>query len=557
MADQDRRLDGVVLTVDGRPLAIDLYSGLTLARVEESVHLPDYFALHFDDPHFELFDRGTFTVGTRVEIAFRADSDPVVVTTGEVTAVAVQPGVTGRHELVVSGLDLTHRLARGPKSRGFQRVTDADIATRIAGEYGLEPDVDSTGEVHEHVWQAAESDYAFLRRRAARIGFDFWVSDRTFHFKRGPRGTGTPPTLRWGENLQHFTARFASAERCDEVEVRGWDPLAKRAVTGRASEPEHGTDAAAASELAASARRSFGRVTRWAGQFPVVDQAEADALAGSLLLRTSGGEAVLRGEAAGDPRLGAGAEVKIEHVGQRLSGKYRVTAVEHVYGAGRPYVTRFICGGKDAAGLADLAGGTGTGDGLGGGVRPQGWGGLVTAIVTNNDDPERLGRVKVTFPTLSPDDESGWARLASPGAGSARGLQWLPEVDDEVLVGFEFGDLGRPVVLGGMWSRTDQPPQPDVPANGAINARLLASRRDSRLMFTDDPTPTVDLTLGGGSCAVHLEQSESSLTGDQKLVVTATQVEIRATQKLTLNGAQVEITSSGPLVMSGKPIKLN
>ncbi|MEO3815984.1 VgrG-related protein [Plantactinospora sp. B24E8] len=554
MADQGRRLDGVVLTVDGRPLDTDLYSRLTLARVEESVHLPDEFALHFDDPHFELFDRGTFTVGTRVEVAFRAENDPVVVTVGEVTAMAVQPGVTGRHELVLSGLDLTHRLARGPKSRSFQRVTDADIATRIAGEYGLQPDVDSTGEVLEHVLQVGETDYAFLRRRAVRIGFDFWISDRTFHFKRGPRASGTPPVLRWGGNLHHFTVRFASAERCDEVEVRGWDSLGKRAVTGRASEGEPGTDAPAAEELAAAARRSFGRVTRSAGQFPVVDQAEADALARSFLFRTSAGEAVLRGEAAGDPLLGAGAEVRVEQVGARLSGRYRVTSVEHSYGANRPYRTRFVCGGRDAATLADLVGGTD------GGVGPrtgQGWGGLVTGIVTNNNDPEQLGRVKVTLPTLSADDESTWARVVTPGGGARRGLQWLPEVDDEVLVGFEFGDLGRPVVLGGVWNRQDPPPQPDVAGGETVQARMLVSRIDSRLVFTDEPTPSVELALGGGSCSLHLEQAESTLTGDQKLVVSASQVEIRASQKLQLTGAQVEISASGPLTLSGKPIRLN
>jgi uncharacterized protein involved in type VI secretion and phage assembly len=551
VAEQQRRLDGVVLTVDGRPLAAEHYAGLTLVRVEESVHLPDYFALHFDDPHFELFDRGTFSLGTRIEIAFRAEGDPVVVTSGEITAISVEPGVSGRHELVLTGLDLTHRLARGPKSRSFQRVTDADIATRVAGEYSLEPDVDGTGEVHDYVLQASESDYAFLRRRAARIGFDFWISEQTFHFKRTPRASASPPALRWGQNLQRFTVRFASGERCDEVEIRGWDPLGKRTVTGRATEGDHGTDAPVAMEMVAAARRSFGRVQRSAGQFPVADQAEADALAKSFLLRTSGGEVVLRGEAAGDPLLGAGAEVRVEQVGQRLSGKYRVTSVEHVYGAGRPYVTRFVCGGKEAAGLADLvATGSGT-------TERRGWGSLVVGIVTNNADPEQLGRVKVAFPTLSADDESTWARVVSPGAGSKRGLQWLPEVDDEVLIGFELDDKTRPVVLGGLWNREDPPPQPDVSTGGVIAARLLASRKDSRLVLTDDPTPAVELALGGGSCKVHLERSESAVTGDQKLVVSATQVEVRATQKLSLNGAQVEITASGPLVLSGKPIKLN
>jgi phage protein D/phage baseplate assembly protein gpV len=551
VAEGQRRLDGAVLTVAGRPLPPELYAQLTLVRVEESVLLPDYFAVHFEDPHFELLDKQTFPLGSRIEIALRAEGDPVVVTSGEITAITVEPGPAGRHELVLTGLDLTHRLARAAKSRSFQRVTDADIAARIAAEYGLETDVDSTGEVLDHVLQVGETDYAFLRRRAGRIGFDFWISDQTFHFKRKVRGEGSPPALRWGVNLHRFTVRFASGERCDEVRIRGWDPLGKQPVTGRAEEGDHGTDAPAAQAMAEAARRSFGRIQRSAGQFPVADQAEADALAQSLLLRASGGEVVLRGEAAGDPLLGAGAEVRLEQVGSQLSGRYRVTSVEHVYGSGRPYVTRFVCGGKEAAGLADLVG---AGSGR---TERRGWGSLVVGIVTNNDDPEKLGRVRVTFPTLSAEDESTWARIATPGGGASRGLQWLPEVDDEVLVGFELDDKNRPIVLGGLWSRQDPPPQPDVCQGGAVTARLLASRGDSRLVLTDDPTPAVDLTLGGGSCSVHLERSESSVTGDQKLVVSATQVEVRATQKLALAGAQIEIKASGPVTVSGHPIRLN
>jgi uncharacterized protein involved in type VI secretion and phage assembly len=178
-------------------------------------------------------------------------------------------------------------------------------------------------------------------------------------------------------------------------------------------------------------------------------------------------------------------------------------------------------------------------------------------VVTNTADPERLGRVKVTFPTLAAEDESSWARVVAPGAGPARGMQWLPEVDDEVLVGFELDDHTRPVVLGGLWNRTDQPPQADACNGGKVTSRVLASRRDSRLVLVDDPTPAVDLVLGGGSCGVHLESAESTVAGERKLVVSAEQVEVRATQKLVLAGGQVEITASGPLTVSGKPIKLN
>lgn len=549
MAEERRRLDGVVITVDGRPLAPELYPQVALVRVEESVLLPDYFAVHFDDPHFELFDKGQFEIGTRIEIAFRAEGDPVVVTSGEVTAISVEPGMSGRHELIVTGFDLTHRLARVPKSRSFQRVTDADIASRIAGEYGLDAEVDATGTTHDYVLQAGETDYAFLRRRAARIGFDVWVAEKTFYFKKTPRSTATPPKLTYGKNLSRFSTRFSAAERSDEVEIRGWDQLGKEAITGRADTTDPGTDAPAAQEMTDAARRAFGRVKRNAGQFPVTDQAEADALAGSLLLRASGEEVVLRGEAAGDPLIGAGAKVRVEGVGSRMTGAYRVTGVEHSYGATRPYLTRFVCGGKEPGGLADLSGGSAA-------TEKKGWSGLVVGIVTNNDDPEKLGRVRVKFPTLSQDDESAWARIATPGGGKQRGLQWIPEVDDEVLVGFELDDTTRPVVLGGLWNRKDAPPSPESVSGGVVKHRLLVSRNDSRLTFDDDK-PQIELTLGGTPCLLRLEKSESALTGDQKLVVSATNIEIKATQSLKLSGSQIEITASGPLTTSGKPIKLN
>jgi phage protein D len=260
----DRRLDGVVLKVDGRTLANpELDKRLNLVRVEESVHLPDYFEVHFDDPDFKLFDgklpgAARFELGTRIEIALQAESDPVVVTAGEITAISVEPGPAGQ-ELVLTGFDLTHRFARGPKSRSFQRVTDTAIAMQIAKEYGLEPAVEDTGEEHDYVLQANETDYAFLRRRAGRIGFYFWISDGTLNFRRQPQGASMrPPPLVWKENLHWFTVRFASGEHCAEVQINGWDSLAKRPITGLATDGGLDTDALGTDAAAAHRRRAGG-----------------------------------------------------------------------------------------------------------------------------------------------------------------------------------------------------------------------------------------------------------------------------------------------------------
>jgi uncharacterized protein involved in type VI secretion and phage assembly len=545
----DRRLDAVVVTLDGQPLAAERADLLRAVLVECSVQLPDTFTLRFDDPFFELYDAAVLRIGSQVEIAFRTEEAPRRVTTGEVTALAVQPGPNGRHELVASGMDVGHRLARGPKSRSFLQMTSADIACRIADEHGLDADVDATGEVHDYVLQRHETDRSLLVRLGRRIGFDTWVSERTLHFRQRPAAEQAAPELRWGEDLESFRVRYSSTERCDEVTVRGWDPIGKRGIVGRASRRDHGTTAPAAEEHADEARTAFGSVERCAGQFPVGDQAEADALAAGLLQRATSGEFVAKVTAAGDPRIAAGADIEIAGVGTRLSGRYLVTSVEHRYEVGAPYRSRFECGGKDPTSLAELTGGAG-------GEDARRWGRMVVGVVTNGDDPEQLGRVKVLFPSLTDEDESTWARTVAPGAGPDRGLQCLPEVGDEVLVAFEHDDPHRPVVLGGMWNREDLPPDREAAAGGQVTARTWRSRVGHELRL-DDAGDEVVLRLGDDTAGLRLNAAESALHGERVLRVDAQELALTADRRIRIAAPSVEIDGSGDVTVTGGVIRLN
>ncbi|RMD99109.1 MAG: hypothetical protein D6814_06180 [Calditrichaeota bacterium] len=85
--------------------------------------------------------------------------------------------------------------------------------------------------------------------------------------------------------------------------------------------------------------------------------------------------------------------------------------------------------------------------------------GVAVAIVTGIGEEEKLGQVQVQFPWLSDEDESLWARILTPLAGYGRGFYHLPDIGDEVLVAFEFGDINRPIVLGALWNRSQVPPE--------------------------------------------------------------------------------------------------
>jgi len=122
-----------------------------------------------------------------------------------------------------------------------------------------------------------------------------------------------------------------------------------------------------------------------------------------------------------------------------------------------------------------------TGRGGGSGLDTQR--GVSMAIVADNEDPQGLGRVKVTYPWRSASDESYWARIAAPMAGPDRGAYFLPEEGEEVLVGFEDGDFEHPYVLGALWNGEDSPPETNQ--DGENNVRTVRSRAGHEVTFDD------------------------------------------------------------------------
>lgn len=109
--------------------------------------------------------------------------------------------------------------------------------------------------------------------------------------------------------------------------------------------------------------------------------------------------------------------------------------------------------------------------------------GVTIGIVTNNKDPDGLGRVKVKFPWLSQTEESYWARIVTPMAGNDRGIYFLPEIDDEVLVAFEQGDMNVPYILGALWNGKDKPPVKND--DGKNNQRVIKSRSGHQIILDD------------------------------------------------------------------------
>lgn len=551
------RVGQMQIKVDGTALPVAHMDLLMDVVVEDDLDQPAMCVLRFQDQEYELLDGRTFALGAALELRAASPAGrfgPLFV--GEVTAIETEQEQS-RTSFVVRAYDRSHRLHRGRKTRTFLQQSEAAIVTRIAREAGLTASVESAPGTHEYVIQDNQTDFAFLRGRAARLGYRLVVEDRALAFRRAEAAPPEAPAQEWGQNLLAVRTRQTAAAQPSEVQVRGWDPATKQAIVGRASRSAQESRPGDGTAPSAAAEGAFGGAATLAiTDQPVADQGEADRLAQSVLDQVAADYIALEATCLGDPALRAGRRVEVKGAGRRVSGAYLITATRHELTPEGGYQTTVYVNGRRPNSLLALAGESG---------RPRAVEGVVVGIVTNINDPSKLGRVKLKFPWLDDQQESAWARIATPGAGKERGFFALPEVNDEVLVAFEHGDINRPYVVGGLWNGKDRPPAEVVQAN-KVNSRVLKTRVGHVIELQDDG--------GGGNGFIALRtkdgheivvsDSDRSVTivskGGNKIAISDTgrSISVSSKGKIELEGpgGKLAITESGVELTSQSTLKL-
>ncbi|TFV77681.1 type IV secretion protein Rhs [Blastococcus sp. CT_GayMR19] len=548
-----------LVEVAGAALPADIEPLLTYAYVDDSLNLPDLFVLRFRDPDRLVLSKTGITIGAAVTVSVLTGDEqaPALLVAGEVTSLEVDFDTTGTFT-VVRGYDHAHRLFRGRGTHAYTQVTASDVMTAVARRAKLQlGDVQPTTTVFDHVAQTGASDWEFLESLAREIGFEVAVREGKLDF-RAPKTASTAPgheradenplVLQLGADLLRFRAVVTAAEQVGEVQVRGWDVAQKRPLVGTAAARTNTAELTGVDP--AGLATTFGNRTYVSGDVPYGTQAEVDVAATALADQLAGAFAEFSGLARGNARLRADVAFTIGNVGAPFDGKYTITSSRHSYDAATGYTTALTVSGRQDRSLLGLTSGGGRG----------GPGGVLVAQVSDTNDPQQQSRVKLTFPSLSDDYVSDWARTVQPGAGRDRGALVLPEVGDEVLVGLD--GAGRPYVLGGLYNGVDIPAKGPVDVvdggTGAVNRRSLVSRRGHRIDLLDEDgrTEGLSLTTADDALRLVLDATGTAVTVHSDGTVTvegAKGVVVDAKQsKLELKGATVEVTATrGVTVDSG------
>lgn len=485
---QVQGLPELIVTLAGRRLAAADTARIVSIQVHSMLARPTQCLLSWaaDD----ILDANPDT-GDQLRIELGGHRDPLF--TGEVTVVEYSYRADTGRQVRVRAYDPLHRLRKRQSTRLLDATDLRALADDLAAGTGLA--VEAPADPLGPVYQTARSDLDLLVEVAGRHGRYPVVHGGTLRLVP-LSGEGEAATVTYGTTLHAAEIEVSAEPAFRSAEATWWDAVSAEAGVGRTA-----TSQAAAAVRADPGPDRLGGGGAVLRQDELREGAESEPAAVALadLDVRRQGEVTATLVVEGNPALQAGRRVTVRGVRQALEGTYAITEATHEIS---------VVGYETTLSTRPPAP-----------PRPRGRDQVTLGLVTDVDDAEDRGRVRVRLPAY-PDLESGWIPVLLPAAGADKGVVALPEVDDRVLVLLPGRDPAHAIVLGGLYG-PESPPEPrtERPANSGQTASPLSSGAPQRgattLVRTRDGQQVV---LDGTNRVLSLTDGRSSVELGPELV---------------------------------------
>jgi len=445
---------------DGEPLAESAAGTLEEIRVQHRLSQPSACELTFFFTRDPIPALQNLRPGCSVRLTLPSNS--ACLFQGEITLMEYNYEASHGRTLRVRCYDKLHRLRKRQPVRVHVQVAAADLARELVADLGLTVDADDDGPLIQSLIQKRQSDLELLVGVSQRFGLYLTLRDDVLHLI-GLKGKGESVALELGKSLLEARVEVNAEPACRSVLAKGWNASRVESHESRADSASIGREVdadAPPDRFGASGERTLADEV-------LPDDRHASAVAQAELDLRSAREVTLWGVAEGDPNLLPGTPVEVSGVASKLAGRYvRRTGFVSEISTAPPAFERSQ--GMLTAGLG---------------------------IVTSVDDPDNLGRVRVSLPALG-KVESDWMEVMAPGAGKGKGLVFLPDVSDQVLVLFIGGEVTHGIVLGGLYG-TNGPG--DYGVEGASIRRFTLVTPGGQKLKIDDTAESIRLENKGGS----------------------------------------------------------
>lgn len=481
-----------------------------------------------DMPHgtFPLSDDGKFKPGTAIVVSAGYDSTVKPIFTGVVVKHGLRIEGENEARLVIECRDKALAMTVGRRNANYVDKTDSDIISSLISAHGLTPTVDSTDVTWKELVQYYVSDWDYMMARAEANGLMVTVAAGAVSVKAPDASTAAVLKLTYGMDIMHFEAELDASTQLTQVTGTSWDP-ATQAIVQKTAKP---AALGAQGDITSATLAQVLGVADYALQTAATLESAA-LTAWTKAQQTKAALSRIRGRVSfqGSAVVKPGVVLELAAAGKHFNGTFLVTAVKHTLSEGN-WVTEAEFGMPSYWFTEEYQLQAPQAAGLTGSIN-----GLHIGVVKKLDaDPEGQYKIQVSVPLMNAAADGVWARFASFYGSQGFGAFIIPEIGDEVVLGFFNNDPSCPVILGSLYSSKRTPPYELTAEN---NFKALVTRSKLKMEFDDDKK-VITLITPGNNKVVISDDAKSILLQDQ-------------------NSNKVELSPSGILLDSPKDITIS
>src|SRR5215475_3352149 len=462
------------------------------------------------------------------------DGPTVTIFEGFISGGTLEHQLNGGTAIMLEGSSQSTKLDRNTREAYYLKKSLADVARDLGDKNGVKVNVNGDGGSPLNYVQRGETDFDFLRRLADDSGCFIRPTVDGVEIRKGFNGSGR--TLTWNSDLLLFQVRG----ELQPLMLRGahYDPQQKKGIRLQKTVQKGKFTGAYDNLVGAVHNASAAVLTSQQGlEYVNARSATLDAYRKDLekeSQRLSGSTVVVEGESR-NPLLVPGESVKIQKTPEG-EGDYGLVHVTHHYDAGTGYINHFVAtpwaeytAPKKPARVPSL--------------------GLVTAIVVENNDPHKLNRLKIQY-HWQEDGRTAWTRMMMPYTGKDRGVMFLPEVGDEVVVAFENGDPERPIVIGSVWNGKDTGPRDPYRSQDDIDnnevKRIITKTGNTIEIVDTEGKEDIEIYTPKKDCWIQLNNDKKaiSLHSEKDILIEAPNGEVRISCKNLVTSVSQDAYSS-------------
>jgi len=492
-----------------------------------------------------------FIPGQEIEVKCGYQNETFTLFKGLILTHAVKMRSNASSMLVLECRDQTVKMSIGRKSRYFADLKDSDAVSQITAEYsGFTTTAESSSVTHKELVQFNCTDWDFILARAEANGKICLIDDNTFTVQAPDPAQAPTLSLEYGATMLEFDAEIDARHQLNKVTSKAWNAAEQKILQFEGNDPSVNLGGNITSSQLAEV---IGLTEYTLDHGGKMEDTELQAWSDALLIKRQLAKVRGRVKCKGIHTVKPGSIIELGGIGDRFNGNAFVSGIQHFIAAGdwlldiqfgmEPewFTTTTKINDQPAAGLISALHG------------------LQTGVVTQIDnDPDSENRIKVRLPIISESEEGIWARIATLDAGNQRGSFFLPEVGDEVIVGFINDDPRDAVVLGMVHSSALPAP---LTAEESNPQKGFITRSEMKLIFDDEKKIiTVETPAGkkvildeDGDTITISDDHQNKLVMDSDGIVIESQgkIEIKAQQDLVLAGLNAEMKAQSSLTIEG------